>query len=789
MSVQPSPREETKIEEPAAEGEPLKPEPGDADHVAMEDTTVDQEQIEPRDQTGEPDHKIGPAEALVKPGRETDDDMDDAVCYHEGGDIFPEDVENHMAVLPEVEITMREVTIDDIVIIKANGVDIRLCIDYQVVNKLERLMVYLMPLINDLDLDKVLWYCSLDMASGFWVVSMTPRARLTSAFITPFGLFEWARIPFGLKNAPQIYQRIVDNALYGHMCIKPGQDNTVDVFEEGGQSQNPNRRSWGDDRTLTTFSRKVTYLDHQVSTDRLEVKPKDLEAFSNLPFPTKLNSMQPFLGNLNYYSRFIEDFAVYAAILYELREVDYYQVEVDWRTGGRDNPSGCRTRTLKANELNYGIVDKEGLDLFRMLDVCYSQLVTRSIKVLSRFSTLARLLKSNGLDGRLGRWAALLSDWTLEITKCSKGEDEIVGTIAASITPRAEVDEALITIAPKKQLRKMIAMIPPTVEPEESLLVESFDGSGRVKRAGGAYSAILWKLPEWTVLEAMSETMPDLTVNEAEYRGLLMGFDLLSDQARWRRKFLRVKRDWNQSADKLTSAALQREEDVIVTAEEERRDLTTLNRLHEYYSQDQPDRQRIKQAQDEEKWIVDLKAYLNGDLRDLSKEDIPKSLMRDEDRDVRLLVPASLQQDFLHHYHTSLEGGHQGSYVGSCTDCETGKGKPTDQGRSPGNVLELLIWPDLFTGYVIANARSSREAQAVAENYEECVFRRFGASGNGKAERTVQTLTRTLKMYVADVNQQDWDDYAERLTFALNTAQDRVRGDTFFYLVHGWDAR
>jgi hypothetical protein len=34
----------------------------------------------------------------------------------------------------------------------------------------------------------------------------------------------------------------------------------------------------------------------------------------------------------------------------------------------------------------------------------------------------------------------------------------------------------------------------------------------------------------------------------------------------------------------------------------------------------------------------------------------------------------------------------------------------------------------------------------------------------------VQTLTRALKMYVADVNQKDWDEYAERLTFALNTA-------------------
>ncbi|KAE8898022.1 hypothetical protein PF005_g22395 [Phytophthora fragariae] len=41
---------------------------------------------------------------------------------------------------------------------------------------------------------------------------------------------------------------------------------------------------------------------------------------------------------------------------------------------------------------------------------------------------------------------------------------------------------------------------------------------------------------------------------------------------------------------------------------------------------------------------------------------------------------------------------------------------------------ELLIWVDLFTGYVIAKASASRTAQTIAESYEECVFRRFGTS-------------------------------------------------------------
>ncbi|OWY95222.1 LOW QUALITY PROTEIN: hypothetical protein PHMEG_00034832 [Phytophthora megakarya] len=49
----------------------------------------------------------------VEPKEEADDDTDDGVCYHEGGEIFPEDIEN-VAVLPEVEATTKEVTIDDI---------------------------------------------------------------------------------------------------------------------------------------------------------------------------------------------------------------------------------------------------------------------------------------------------------------------------------------------------------------------------------------------------------------------------------------------------------------------------------------------------------------------------------------------------------------------------------------------------------------------------------------------------------------------------------------------------
>ncbi|OWZ16418.1 reverse transcriptase [Phytophthora megakarya] len=590
------------------------------------------------------------------------------------------------------------------------------------------------------------------------------------------------------------------------------------------------------------------------------------------------------------------------------------------------HPVAFASRTLKTNKLNYNVTENEVLALLTILDLYYNLLVGREIRVLTRHSTITGSPR-----------AMVIPSWPRGLTRSRNARKARTryGGDSASITPRAKTDDALIDIAPRKEHKRRIQTPIRTVYREEDLWVVGFDGLARVKRGGGAFSAIVWSLPGWEVVKARSGYLESLTVNEAEYNGLLLGLDMLENldrkrlvicgvsnlvirqvrgeidcKAPWltllKRKALDRLRKWGvMNYCILASAAMQRQGGIEVQGGPEHEALGILNRGHHPSFSSKITRGShargpepgdagrsdpagsgggsLDRRHEEVSEIADLtqaQARSYGNIvadYEVDEQDLlfyypptPRS-GDDHDRLLRLVVPEKLQSDVLHHYHTMLEGGYQGvgrtyqrirdhlpwrglyrrvqRYVGECVDCETGKGKPVIRGESPGNLqakypfqiiamdhipslpkshkrnTELLIWVDLCTGYVIVKARSSQSAQTVAESYEECVFRRFGASerirhdrepgfmsdffpafnkilgqrqqatmaywpqANGTAERMVQTVTRALKMYVRDLERKDWDEYAERLTFAINTAHDRIREDTPHYLVHGWDPR
>ena len=99
---------------------------------------------------------------------------------------------------------------------KPNGA-FRLCTDYRKVNKVTVPDSYPLPLIDVLidNVGKSEFLTKIDLQKGYYQIGLTEKAKAISAFITPFGLFQYNVMPFGLCNAPATFQRSLNYTIQG----------------------------------------------------------------------------------------------------------------------------------------------------------------------------------------------------------------------------------------------------------------------------------------------------------------------------------------------------------------------------------------------------------------------------------------------------------------------------------------------------------------------------------------------------------------------------------------------
>lgn len=107
-----------------------------------------------------------------------------------------------------------------IVLVKKKDGSLRLCVDYRQLNSRTRKDAFHRPRIEEsLDaLTGARWFSTMDLASGYNQVPMAEADQPKTAFCTPFGLFEWNRMPFGLCNAPSTFQRLMQRIFGDQHC-------------------------------------------------------------------------------------------------------------------------------------------------------------------------------------------------------------------------------------------------------------------------------------------------------------------------------------------------------------------------------------------------------------------------------------------------------------------------------------------------------------------------------------------------------------------------------------------
>lgn len=360
----------------------------------------------------------------------------------------------------------------------------RLCTDYRKVNSVTVPDSYPLPHIDDLidNIGKSSYITTLDLMKGYWQVGLTDRAQEISAFVTPFGLYQYTVLSFGLMNAPATFQRLMNGIIQDLPNTAAYLDDVVvwsDTWEEHRESLHHLLGRLQDAGLTINLAKSkfaqatVTYLGHQVGQGIVRPKSANIDTIRCHPTPHNRKSLMRFLGMCGFYRRFCPNFSSLAAPLTNLtsskipfkwthdteqafntlktllssspvlRAPDFsrpFHLQIDASGMGVGavllqedldsyilHPVAYHSAKLKPHQVHYSTIEKEGLALVMAVNrfQCYLQGHPHPVQVFSDHNPLVFIHNMKNKNQRMLRWALLLQPYNLQIRHI-RGVDNIL---------------------------------------------------------------------------------------------------------------------------------------------------------------------------------------------------------------------------------------------------------------------------------------------------------------------------------------------------------------------------
>lgn len=352
----------------------------------------------------------------------------------------------------------------------------RIVIDYRRLNDVTVSEIYPLPLINDIldQLGHSKYFSTLDLASGFHQLILDPKDTEKTGFsVTTNGIsghFEFTRMPFGLKNAPSTFQRMMnlvlsglqgihcyiyldDCILYSHTLLSHMEklELVFSRLREANLKLQPDKCEF--------LRREVAYLGHVITDKGVSPNPEKVKAISQFPTPKTPKDIKSFLGLTGYYRRFIENFSHITKPLTSLLKKDVtfnwsheqehsfntlkqklmsapllqypdfskpfivttdasnYAVGAILSQGevGKDKPIAFASRTMNKQEGNYSTTEKELLAILFGVNTFRPYLYGYKFKIVTDHRPLTWLFNAKDPGGRLLRWRLKLEEYNYEI--------------------------------------------------------------------------------------------------------------------------------------------------------------------------------------------------------------------------------------------------------------------------------------------------------------------------------------------------------------------------------------
>lgn len=359
-----------------------------------------------------------------------------------------------------------------VVLVPKRDGSLRLCVDYRRLNAVTVPDRYPLPRVDDLlHATKPYKYMStIDLRSGYWQVPVKPEDRDKTAFTTPFGNFRFKKMPFGLRNAPSTFQRLMDRLRSGltGMLILIYLDDLIilsSTFDEHIRNLRAVLERLRQFKLHANLDKchfmlpEIKYLGHVITHDGIKPDPSKISAIAEMKTPSNVKELLTFLQTGSWFRRFVPNHAAVARPLSDLTKRN-----TPWTWGPAQEEAFCTlkklltstpilqqadpdkpyilrtdaskyalgavlmqgetpdqhpveyaSRLLTAAERNYSTTEREALAVLWAMERFRGYVEGAQVSVISDHQPLRWLMSLKSPSGRLARWALALQSYDLNI--------------------------------------------------------------------------------------------------------------------------------------------------------------------------------------------------------------------------------------------------------------------------------------------------------------------------------------------------------------------------------------
>ena len=217
-----------------------------------------------------------------------------------------------------------------------------MCVDFRKINDLQpqvrrvdsatsgNISLVPLPKIDEMYAAKI--FTTLDLRSSYYHINLDKESKAKTAFVTPFGKYEFNTVPFGLAQAPAYFQQLISMVLQDCRDFMMAYLDDIIIFSRTPEEHLihieiifQKLKVAGlklKESKCDFFKSEIHYLGHLISDKGIQPLPEKLDTIQNMPHPQTPKEIKQFLGLTGYYRKFIPHFSEISRPLAKLTAKD-----------------------------------------------------------------------------------------------------------------------------------------------------------------------------------------------------------------------------------------------------------------------------------------------------------------------------------------------------------------------------------------------------------------------------------------------------------------------------------